>query len=63
MSSIEVTIIMKDSERTYKHKFLEYNPFSLDVSDHTVRRMIEEAKKNFTGTPEDIVLKTTMVIQ
>lgn len=57
---IEILIILKDEERTMKQKFLHYGemPNWIDIHNY-----IKEAKKNFPGDPENIVVKTTMVVQ
>lgn len=59
----ELTVILKDSERTYKHKFLIYEPYSVDPLDDEIQKCIEEAKKNFDGNPESIIIKIHLEIQ
>jgi hypothetical protein len=60
---LELTVILKDSERTYRHKFLVYESLTMTVDDPNIRHYIEEAKKNFDGEPEDIKIKTHLEIQ
>jgi hypothetical protein len=53
----ELTVILKDSERTYRQKFLLYVTYLVSKEDHIVRKCIEEAKKNFKGEPESVQIK------
>ncbi len=57
---VEVTVIMKDEERTMKQKFLCFDPL---INQTMVEQYIKEAKVNFPGNPESVVVKTSMVIQ
>lgn len=59
----EITIILKDSERTYRQKFLSYNAYSVSDQDPEILHCIEEAKKNFQGAPEEIKVKIHLEIQ
>ncbi len=59
----EITVILKDSERTYRQKFLIYLPFSVHDRDPDILKCILEAKKNFDGEPEDISIKIHLEIQ
>jgi len=57
---IEVKVTMKDEERSMTQKFLCYEELQ-DIQ--MIQEFVDEAKKNFTGDPENIIVKTTMVIQ
>ena len=59
----ELTVILKDSERTYRQKFLMYNPFSMTYDDPEILNCSQQAKENFQGDPEDIIIKVSMEIQ
>jgi hypothetical protein len=59
----ELTVILKDSERTYKQKFLIYKDYAVADDDAVILACIEEAKKNFEGEPESIQVKIHMEIQ
>jgi hypothetical protein len=59
----EITIILKDPDRTYRQKFLSYEAYSVTDSDPVILSCIEEAKKNFDGVPEDIQVKIHLEIQ
>jgi hypothetical protein len=61
--AIEITVILKDEERTYKQKFLHYENLTMDVQDPFIQSCIKSSCDNFKGDPEDIVIKTTMVIK
>jgi hypothetical protein len=58
----ELTVILKDSDRTYRQKFLIYQDYSVCRNDPMIQMCIEEAKKNFEGEPENIQIKIHMEI-
>jgi hypothetical protein len=58
----EVVVILKDSERTYRQKFLSYSEFTVNENDSYILKCVEEAKKNFDGEPEEVVVKITLEI-
>ena len=53
----ELTVILKDSERTYRQKFLIYENYSVSDDDPVILTCIEEAKKNFQGEAESVQVK------
>ena len=59
----ELTIILKDSERTYRQKFLMYERYAVHEHDPVILFCITEARKNFEGEPESIQVKIHMEIQ
>lgn len=59
----ELTVILKDSDRTYRQKFLIYEAYSVTDNDPVINMCIEEAKKNFEGDPETIQIKIHLEIQ
>ncbi len=59
----ELTVILKDSDRTYRQKFLVYEVYSTTEDDPVILRCIDEAKKNFDGEPEEINIKIHLEIQ
>lgn len=59
----ELTVILKDSERTLRTKSLEYEDFTMSLTDPLILDRIQIAKKDFTGEPEDITISVKMVIQ
>jgi len=61
--SKEVTIILKDSERTFREKFLVYDEFCLHPDDPIIKNCVESARKNFSGEPEDIQMRILMVLK
>lgn len=59
----EITVILKDSDRTYRQKFLIYENFTMSDDDPIILSCIEEAMKSFEGDPETIQIKVHMEIQ
>ena len=58
----ELTVILKDSDRTYRQMFLLYDPFSVCEDDPTIIACIAAAKQNFQGEPEEVQIKIHMEI-
>lgn len=59
----ELTVILKDSERTYRHKFVIYESYTVDQDNAVIKACIEEAKKSFEGEPENVQIKIHMEVQ
>lgn len=59
----ELTVILKDTERTYRQKFLIYEDYTATDTDPIILQCIDDAKKNFQGEPEDIQIKISLEIQ
>lgn len=59
----ELTVVLKDSERTYRHKFVIYEAYAVSEDDAMIKACIEEAKKSFEGEPESIQIKIHMEVQ
>ena len=59
----ELTVILKDADRTYRQKFLVYEEYSMNEQDPIIRNCIEEAKKSFEGEPETIQVKVHLEVQ
>jgi len=59
----ELTVILKDSDRTYRQKFLIYETYSPSIDDPIILGCIEDAKKCFEGEPESIQVKIHLEIQ
>jgi hypothetical protein len=56
----KLTVILKDSERTYRHNFVIYKQYSVSDDDPVILACIEEAKKSFEGEPESVQVKIHM---
>jgi hypothetical protein len=59
----ELIVILKDSERTHRHKFVIYEEVYVNPDDPIIISCIEEAKKNFEGEPESIQIKINLEVQ
>ena len=60
--SCEITVIIKDDEKSLRKKFLVYEPVSVSSIDPIIRNCIDETLKNFDGEPEDVKVKITLQI-
>lgn len=59
----ELTVILKDADRTYRQKFLIYEAYKVVDDDPVIIACIDEAKKNFEGDPETVQIKIHLEIQ
>lgn len=61
--AIELTVSIKDSERTFKKKFLAYAHVALEDSDPYIEQCVRETIEEFKGEPEDIKVRALLVIK
>ena len=59
----ELTVVLKDSDRTYRQQFLIYERYQVSQDDAIIIACIQEAKKNFEGEPESIQIKIHLEFQ
>jgi len=59
----EITVILKDSEKTLRSKFLSYDTYEVDPENHILKDYINQSLKNFGNDPEDIIVNIKMVVQ
>jgi len=60
--SIELNIMVKDSDKKLIKNFLIYEPITMDTHDPHIDRCLSEVLAEFNGTPEDVKIKATMVL-
>ena len=53
----EVTVILKGEDSVFKKQFNCYDSLHVDMNCPNLNRMINEAKKEFKGTPDEISIK------
>ena len=59
----ELTVILKDEDKTFRQKFLIYEKYEASDDDPTILDCIKEARKNFDGDPDSVQIKIHMEIQ
>ncbi len=57
---IELTVILKDSERTYRQKFLVYERVDLWHDSEMIKSYIKEAENGFKAQADDVTIKISM---
>ena len=55
----EVTVTLKAEDKTYKEKFLSYDPISLNEDDFFLAQMVESCKSQIKEVPEKVIIKIT----
>jgi hypothetical protein len=58
----ELTITIRGEDRTYKQKFLIYEPITLSDQDPTIQKCLQEALSAAKIVPEDIKIRTVMQV-
>lgn len=56
----ELTVIVKDDERTLKAKTLVYDNYMVSENDPTIRQHVDQLISEFAGQPTDISIKISM---
>ena len=59
----EITVSIKNSEQTYKEKFLIYEEFTCNDNDPVIKQCVDDALSHFKGEPEKIVLRVRLDVQ
>lgn len=59
----EISVTIKDEEKSLTKKFLEYEIYTADENDPIIQSAIKETLENFDGEPSDIVVKIKIEIQ
>lgn len=58
----EITVTIKDEEKTLRSKYLVYEKFSVDYNDPIIKDCVARSLKDFSGEPTDIRLKISLTI-
>lgn len=58
----ELTVTIKDEEKTLRTKYLSYDKYSIDENDPYIQQCIDETRKNFQGEPKDVYVSIRMDI-
>lgn len=56
----EMTVTIKDSEKTLKKKFPIHNTYVVSDEDETIKSCINEVLKNFNGEPDRVSVKINL---
>lgn len=59
----ELTVTIKDEEKTLKTKNLIYDTYTTDENDPVIKECIERTLENFDGEPIDITVNIKLEVQ
>lgn len=59
----EITVIVKDDDRTQKSKFGVYEDYTVSPEDPILRGFIDQAIRDFAAEPSDVIVKISMTVQ
>lgn len=58
----ELTVVIKDEEKTLRKKFLLYEAYQATAEDAVIQRCIAETLKSFEGSPSDVRIKISFTL-
>ena len=61
-NATEITVTIKDEERSLKSKFLIYESYTVSEEDPIIKDCIARTLRDFNGDPSDIRLKISLVV-
>lgn len=59
----ELTVVIKDEEKSLRTKYLIYETYTTDENDPIIKDCIEKTLENFDGDPSDVTVNIKMEIQ
>lgn len=59
----ELTVCVKDEEKTLRKKFLLYEEYTVSEYDAVIKKCIDETLENFDGEPIDIIVTIKIEVQ
>ena len=63
MTFSELTVVMKDDEKTLRTKYPLYDDYSVREDDPIIMDCIKRTLENFDGDPSDITVNIKLEIQ
>jgi hypothetical protein len=63
MTFSELTVCIKDAEKTLRTKFPLYDEYAVNENDPVIKDCIEKTLENFDGEPDDITVNIKLEIQ
>lgn len=63
MTFSELTVIIKDSEKTLRTKYGIYDEYCVRDDDPIIKLCIEKTLENFDGEPDDITVNIKLEIK
>lgn len=56
----ELTVIIKDAEKSLRKKFLIYETYQVSDQEPKIKACVHETLENFDGEPTDVQIKISM---
>ena len=63
MTFSELTVIIKDEEKTLRTKYALYDEYAVNENDPIIKECIEKTLENFDGEPSNITVNIKLEIQ
>lgn len=63
MTFSELTVVIKDEEKTLRTKYALYDEYTVREDDPIIKDCIEKTLENFDGEPSDITVNIKLEIQ
>jgi hypothetical protein len=62
VTASEITVTIKDDEKSLKAKYLIYEDFVVSCDDNTIKRCIAETLLSFQGEPSEVRIRINLVM-
>lgn len=59
----EITVVVKDEEKSLRSKYLIYESYTVDENDPIIKDCLVKTLNNFDGEPIDIIVNIKIEIQ
>jgi|GEM_PF-1159464 len=53
----EITVVIRDDEKSLRAKYLIYDEYSVSSDDEIIKKCIAETLKSFDGEPSDVKIR------
>lgn len=63
MTFSELTVTIKDEEKTLRTKYALYDEYTVNENDPVIKDCIEKTLDNFDGEPIDVIVNIKLEIQ
>ncbi len=62
VTTSEITVTIKDDEKSLKAKYLIYEDFVVSCDDDTIKRCIAETLLSFQGEPSEVRIRINLIL-
>lgn len=56
----EITVVLRDSEKSLRTKHLVYDAYTVDENDPKIKECIDQTRKQFDGDPDSVKVRISL---